>query len=142
MYVIVNLTSILYLGALAIDTLLGGGSLHIIMIGLLLMALLIGLGGMKVIGYTDVIQVAVLIIGGFATVYMALQIVDQRINGAAVGNALAGFNTLINEAPQHFKLILENRKRLPQRWLCLKTSMFRNMLFYQDWQCILQDNGL
>jgi SSS family solute:Na+ symporter len=38
---------------------------------------------------------------------MALQIVDQRINGAAVGNALAGFNTLINEAPQHFKLILD-----------------------------------
>lgn len=107
LYVIVNLTSILYLGALAINTLLGGNNLHIIMIGLLLMALLIGLGGMKVIGYTDVIQVAVLIIGGFATVYMALQIVDQRINGATVGNALTGFNTLINEAPQHFKLILD-----------------------------------
>ena len=50
LYVIVNLTSILYLGALAIDTLLGGEHLHIIMIVLLLMALLIGLGGMKVIG--------------------------------------------------------------------------------------------
>jgi len=107
LYIIVNLTSILYLGALAIDTLLGGDNLHIIMIGLLLMALLIGLGGMKVIGYTDVIQVAVLIIGGFATVYMALQIVDQRINGAAVGNAFAGFQTLMNEAPQHFKLMLD-----------------------------------
>jgi SSS family solute:Na+ symporter len=107
LYVIVNLTSILYLGALAIDTLLGGEHLHIIMIVLLLMALLIGLGGMKVIGYTDVIQVAVLIIGGFATVYMALQIVDQRINGVAVGNALAGFNTLMNEAPGHFKLMLD-----------------------------------
>jgi SSS family solute:Na+ symporter len=106
LYVIVNLTSILYLGAVAIDTLLGGGNLHIIMIVLLVMALLIGLGGMKVIGYTDVIQVAVLILGGFATVYMALQIVDQRINGAAVGNALAGFNTLMNEAPEHFKLML------------------------------------
>lgn len=107
LYVIVNLTSILYLGALAIDTLLGGEHLHIIMIVLLLMALLIGLGGMKVIGYTDVIQVAVLIIGGFATVYMALQIVDQRINGVAIGNALAGFNTLMNEAPGHFKLMLD-----------------------------------
>ncbi|WP_028120788.1 sodium:solute symporter family transporter [Epilithonimonas tenax] len=107
LYVIVNLTSILYLGALAIDTLLGGDHLHIIMIGLLLMALLIGLGGMKVIGYTDVIQVAVLIIGGFATVYMALQIVDQRINGAAVGNAFAGFQTLMKEAPQHFNLMLD-----------------------------------
>lgn len=107
LYVIVNLTSILYLGALAIDTLLGGDNLHIIMIGLLLMALLIGLGGMKVIGYTDVIQVAVLIIGGFATVYMALQIVDQRINGATIGNAFAGFQTLMKEAPQHFNLILD-----------------------------------
>lgn len=107
LYMIVNLTSILYLGALAIDTLLGGEHLHIIMIVLLLMALLIGLGGMKVIGYTDVIQVAVLIIGGFATVYMALQIVDQRINGVAVGNAFAGFNTLMNEAPGHFKLMLD-----------------------------------
>jgi SSS family solute:Na+ symporter len=107
LYVIVNLTSILYLGALAIDTLLGGGYLHAIMIVLLVMALLIGLGGMKVIGYTDVIQVAVLIIGGFATVYMALQIVDQRINGAAVGSAIAGFKALMNEAPGHFKLMLD-----------------------------------
>jgi SSS family solute:Na+ symporter len=107
LYVIVNLTSILYLGALAIDTLLGGGYLHVIMIVLLIMALLIGLGGMKVIGYTDVIQVAVLIIGGFATVYMALQIVDQRINGAAVGSAIAGFKSLMNEAPGHFKLMLD-----------------------------------
>lgn len=110
LYVIVNLTSILYLGALAIDTLLGGGYLHIIMITLLIMALLIGLGGMKVIGYTDVIQVAVLIIGGFATVYMALQIVDQRINGAVTGSAIAGFKALMNEAPQHFKLMLDKPK--------------------------------
>ncbi|WP_346236508.1 sodium:solute symporter family transporter [Niabella insulamsoli] len=110
LYVIVNLTSILYLGALAINTLLGGDYLHIIMIVLLIMALLIGLGGMKVIGYTDVIQVAVLIIGGFATVYMALQIVDQRVNGAAVGSALAGFKSLLNEAPGHFNLMLEKPK--------------------------------
>lgn len=110
LYVIVNLTSILYLGALAIDALLGGGYLHTIMVILLIMALLIGLGGMKVIGYTDVIQVAVLIIGGFATVYMALQIVDQRVNGAATGSAIAGFKALLNEAPQHFKLILDKPK--------------------------------
>ncbi|MFT4092585.1 MAG: sodium/solute symporter [Niabella sp.] len=110
LYIIVNLTSILYLGALAIDTLLGGGYLHIIMIILLIMALFIGLGGMKVIGYTDVIQVAVLIIGGFATVYMALQIVDQRINGVVSGSALAGFKALMNEAPGHFKLMLSKPK--------------------------------
>jgi solute:Na+ symporter, SSS family len=106
LYVFVNLTSILYLGAVAINGLLGGDYLHVIMIGLMLMALLITLGGMKVIGYTDVIQVAVLIIGGFATVYMALQIVDQRINGALAGSAITGFKTLLSQAPEHFKMIL------------------------------------
>lgn len=106
LYVFVNFTSILYLGAVAINGLLGGDYLHLVMIGLMLMALIITLGGMKVIGYTDVIQVAVLIIGGFATVYMALQIVDQRINHVIDGSALAGFNTLLSQAPEHFHLIL------------------------------------
>jgi len=106
LYVFVNFTSILYLGAVAINGLLGGDYLHLVMIGLMLMALIITLGGMKVIGYTDVIQVSVLIIGGFATVYMALQIVDQRINHVIDGSALAGFNTLLSQAPEHFHLIL------------------------------------
>lgn len=106
LYVFVNFTSILYLGAIAINGLLGGGYLHIVMIVLMIMALLITLGGMKVIGFTDVIQVAVLIIGGFATVYMALQIVDHRINGVANGSAIAGFKTLMAQAPEHFKMML------------------------------------
>ena len=106
LYVFVNFTSILYLGALAINGLLGGGYLHIVMIVLMGMALIITLGGMKVIGFTDVIQVAVLIIGGFATVYMALEIVDHRINGATMGSALTGFKTLLAQAPEHFKMIL------------------------------------
>src|SRR5688572_8952931 len=106
LYVLVNLTSILYLGAVAINGLVGGDQLHTIMLGLAIFALVITLGGMKVIGYTDVIQVAVLIIGGFATVYLALQIVDQRINGVADGSAIAGLKTLMNEAPEHFKMIL------------------------------------
>src|SRR5215210_1787929 len=60
LYVFVNFTSILYLGSVAIDQLLGGGAdqkyLHVVMIVLMTMALFITLGGMKVIGYTDVIQ--------------------------------------------------------------------------------------
>ena len=108
LYVFVNLTSILYLGAVAINGLLGGEYLHVVMVGLMVMALFITLGGMKVIGFTDVIQVAVLIIGGFATVYMALQIVDQRINGVVDGSAIAGFKTLLAQAPEHFKMILPN----------------------------------
>ena len=106
LYVFVNFTSILYLGALAINGLLGGGYLHLVMIVLMFMALIITLGGMKVIGYTDVIQVAVLIVGGFATVYLAMEIVDHRINGSIEGNAFAGFKTLLAQAPEHFKMML------------------------------------
>jgi len=103
LYVFVNLTSILYLGALAINGLLGGGYFHAVMIVLALFALLITLGGMKVIGYTDVIQVAVLIIGGLATTYMALTIVSSTFGFG--NNILAGFNVLLKDAPDHFHLI-------------------------------------
>lgn len=104
LYVFVNLTSILFLGAVAINGLVGGEYLHVIMIGLAIFALIITLGGMKVIGYTDVIQVAVLIIGGLATTYMALQIVGERMGLGS--SPLAGFTALMKDAPEHFKMIL------------------------------------
>lgn len=103
LYVFVNLTSILYLGALAINGLLGGGYFHTVMIVLAIFALIITLGGMKVIGYTDVIQVAVLILGGLATTYMALTIVSSTFG---FGNdVIAGFKVLLKDAPDHFHLI-------------------------------------
>ncbi len=104
LYVFVNLTSILYLGAVAINGIAGGGYLHIIMMGLAVFALLISLGGMKVVAYTDVIQVAVLIIGGLVTTYIALTTVGEYFG---VGqNAIAGFKVLMREAPEHFKMII------------------------------------
>jgi SSS family solute:Na+ symporter len=104
LYVFVNLTSILYLGAVAINGLAGGQYLHAIMIGLAVFALFISLGGMKVVAYTDVIQVAVLIIGGLVTSYIALTTVGQYFG---VGeNAIAGFKVLMREAPEHFKMII------------------------------------
>jgi len=105
LYVFVNLTSILYLGAVAINGLLGGDYLHVVMVALAVFALIITLGGMKVIGYTDVIQVAVLIIGGLATTYMALIIVSEKFGLGR--DVLAGFNTLLQQAPDHFHMILE-----------------------------------
>ncbi len=104
LYIFVNLTSILYLGAVAINGLLGGDYLHYIMIALMVFALIITLGGMKVIGYTDVIQVAVLIIGGLATTYLALTIVSDKFGSG--GSAIAGFKDLMQQAPDHFKMIL------------------------------------
>jgi SSS family solute:Na+ symporter len=113
LYVLVNLTSILYLGATAIAGLVSDvpadspqfqAILHTIMIGLAVFSLVITLGGMKVIGYTDVIQVAVLIVGGLATTYLALTVVSDRFGLGK--DAIAGFKVLMNDSPEHFKMIL------------------------------------
>jgi len=104
LYVFVNLTSILYLGAVAINGIAGGAHLHLIMVALSIFALLISLGGMKVVAYTDVIQVAVLIIGGLVTTYIALTTVGEYFGVGS--NAIAGFKVLMHEAPEHFKMII------------------------------------
>jgi len=107
LYVFVNLTSILYLGAVAINNLTGGtdNQFHLIVLALSVFAVLITLGGMKVIGFTDVIQVVVLIIGGLATTYVALTVVSREFGFG--GSALAGFTALIKNAPDHFHMIFE-----------------------------------
>ncbi len=105
LYVFVNLTSILFLGALAISNLVGGDSFHAIVIGLSLFAIFITLGGMKVIGYTDVIQVLVLIIGGLVTTYLALTKVSEVLNVG--GGAIAGLHAMIANADDHFHMIFE-----------------------------------
>lgn len=105
LYVTVNLTSILYLGTLAINNLTGGTNFHLIMIALAIFALIITLGGMKVIGYTDVIQVVVLVIGGLVTSYIALHLVSTHFGYGS--NVLAGFNLLLEKAPEHFNMIFD-----------------------------------
>lgn len=116
-YVFVNLTSILYLGALAIDTITQFPALninlgfkvfeltgfHMSVIGLSIFAIFITLGGMKVIGYTDVVQVFVLVLGGLATTYLALDLVAKEITGGSIWNAL-GF--IKQDASDHFHMIL------------------------------------
>lgn len=101
-YVFVNLTSILYLGALAVQT-ISGYSFSACIIGLAIFAIIITLGGMKVIGYTDVIQVLVLIMGGLATTYLALDLVSQHINGSGIMDAMGYVR---RSAADHFHMIL------------------------------------
>ena len=105
LYIFVNLTSILYLGAIAINNLTGGTHFHLIMIGLAVFALFITLGGMKVIGYTDVFQVLVLTVGGLITSYIALTVVSEQFGMGK--NMIAGFQKLMQAAPDHFKMIFE-----------------------------------
>jgi SSS family solute:Na+ symporter len=105
LYIFVNLTSILYLGTIAINSLTGGQNFHWIMIGLAVFALVITLGGMKVIGYTDVIQVLVLLAGGLITSYIALTVVSEQFGYGK--DFLAGFNHLLKTVPDHFKMIFD-----------------------------------
>ena len=105
LYVFVNLTSILYLGAVAINGLLPGDYLHVVMLVLAVMGLVITLGGMKVIGYTDVFQVVVLILGGLATTYLALTKVSETLNLGT--SPIGGFMALLQDAPDHFKMVLD-----------------------------------
>lgn len=99
-YVFVNLTSVLYLGALSLDTILGVPMTYGI-IGLALFAMLYSIyGGLKAVAWTDVVQVVFLVLGGMATTYLALSMVGD-------GNVVSGLSTLMAEAPGHFKMIFE-----------------------------------
>ncbi len=103
MYIFVNLTSILYLGALAVSTITGIDS-YTCIVCLSVFAVFITLGGMKVIGYTDVIQVIVLVLGGLATTYLALDLVAEKISGGNVWTALSYIKA---NATDHFHMILD-----------------------------------
>jgi len=103
LYVVVNLTSILYLGALAINT-ISGINFYVCMSLLALFAIFITLGGMKVIGYTDVIQVFFLILGGLATTYLALTLVAEHFGQTGVIN---GFKLMTEHSQDHFHMILK-----------------------------------
>ncbi|MBB6001742.1 sodium/sugar symporter [Arcicella rosea] len=101
LYVFINLTSILYLGSLALET-ITGLQFEYCMVALAIFAILITLGGMKVIGYTDVIQVVVLILGGLATTYLALNMVSDKFGGDGVFD---GLSLLKTKADDHFHMI-------------------------------------
>jgi solute:Na+ symporter, SSS family len=103
LYVLVNLTSILYLGALAISS-ISGLNITLCMVFLAFFAVMITLGGMKVIGYTDVIQVFFLILGGLVTTYLALNLVATEFGQEGVLN---GFNLMREKADDHFHMIFD-----------------------------------
>ncbi|MFM7018255.1 sodium/sugar symporter [Flavobacterium sp.] len=103
LYVLVNLTSILYLGALAISS-IAGLNFTFCMVFLAFFAVMITLGGMKVIGYTDVIQVFFLILGGLITTYLALNLVATEFGSEGVLN---GFTLMQQKAGDHFHMIFE-----------------------------------
>ncbi len=105
LYVLVNLTTVLYLGATALDTIIGDGDGSILMtsiIGLAVFAAAYSLwGGLSAVAWTDVVQVALLIMGGLVTTFIALAHVSPD------GSILGGFRYIYEVVPEKFSMILE-----------------------------------
>jgi SSS family solute:Na+ symporter len=108
------------------------------MIGLAIFSLLITLGGMKVIGFTDVIQVGVLIIGGLATTYLALTVVSESFGLGS--NALAGFKALMKDAPEHFRMIFHKPTASTPQLEIDKYLVLPGILMYAAGQWIVNLN--
>ncbi len=100
-YIFVNMTAVIYLGALAMERIIGVPLIYGI-IGFSFFSAIYSLwGGMKAVAWTDVINVIVLVFGGLVTTFLAV---------SALGDGhgfLAGFSELIDKAPQKFHMIIE-----------------------------------
>jgi SSS family solute:Na+ symporter len=104
LFTFVNLATVLYLGATALDTIFGdgnGGMIIYAVIGLALFAAAYSLwGGLSAVAWTDVVQVIMLVIGGVITTWMALSNVTD-------GGVIDGMIHVVNVAPERFHMILE-----------------------------------
>jgi SSS family solute:Na+ symporter len=99
-YIFVNLTAVLWLGGLAIET-VAGVDWMFGMIFLAVFSVAYSLyGGLKAVAYTDILQVVLLVFGGLLLSYLAL---DAVADGQGI---IAGFGVLTQELPGHFDMIL------------------------------------
>jgi len=135
-YVFVNLTSILWLGALAIATVTGLNLVWgLVLLGALAMAYSL-YGGLKAIAFTDVIQVALLVMGGLFISYTALDLIGDG------KGAITGFAILTQAVPEKFDLILSrdnpNYVNLPGLSVLLGGMWIMNFSYWGFNQYIIQ----
>jgi len=142
LYVFVNLASVLYLGGLAIETIMGVDMIYAV-IGLALFAAAYSLyGGLSAVAWTDVIQVVFLVLGGLATTYLALNTVS---GGEGV---IVGFSKVVDAAPEKFHMILDefnadgstnaNYLNLPGIWVLIGGLWVANIYYWGFNQYIIQ----
>ncbi len=135
-YVFVNLTAILWLGATAVHT-VAGVEVQTALIGLAVFAGLYALyGGLKAVALTDIVQVSLLVLGGLIISYLAL----NRISSGA--GVLAGFHELTLRFPDKFHMILlrdnPNYKDLPGLSVLLGGMWVMNLSYWGFNQYIIQ----
>ncbi len=123
LFIFVNLTSVLYLGAKALDTILGAGdSLTIIyfIVGLACFAAAYSIwGGLAAVAWTDVIQVVLLVLGGFITTLIALNHVTPD------GGIFSGLDHVHSTASEKFHMILKrDNPELPAKDSTLPRTLY------------------
>jgi len=136
LYVFVNLTTVLYLGSLALETIMGIPMLYGV-IGLALFAAAYSLyGGLSAVAWTDVIQVIFLVLGGLATTYLALNTVS---GGEGV---IKGLKTVYDAVPDRFAMILDKSnpefKNLPGLGVLVGGLWVANLYYWGFNQYIIQ----
>ncbi|TNF71320.1 MAG: sodium/glucose cotransporter [Bacteroidetes bacterium] len=136
LYVFVNLASVLYLGALALETIMGIPMVYGV-IGLSLFAAAYSLyGGLSAVAWTDVIQVIFLVLGGLVTTYLALNAVSD---GHGV---FAGLKTVYEAVPEKFAMILDKSnpeyKNLPGLGVLVGGLWVANLYYWGFNQYIIQ----
>ncbi len=136
LYIFVNLSSVLYLGSLALETTLGIPMIYGVL-GLALFAATYSLyGGLSAVAWTDVVQVVFLILGGLITTYLALNVVSDG------GGVMKGFSHLIDAAPDKFHMILDKSnpeyQNLPGIWVLVGGLWVANLYYWGFNQYIIQ----
>jgi len=134
LFVFVNITSVLYLGGLALNNIMGFKLIYRI-IGLALFAATFSIfGGLKTVVWTDVIQVIVLIIGGIVASVLVLSAIG--------GNFIDGFALLLERAPEKFDMILDKShaeyKNLPGISVLIGGMWIANIYYWGNNQYIIQ----
>lgn len=105
LFIFVNLTTVLFLGAKALDTIMGVGDGSMIIVFIILLASIAAAyslyGGLSAVAWTDIIQVILLVLGGIIATVIALDYVTPE------GGVFAGISHLYNSAGDKFQMILE-----------------------------------
>ncbi len=127
-YIFINLTSVLWLGSLAINALTGLDLFYgLIILALFSLAYSLS-GGLKAVAMTDVVQVVLLIFGGLAVSFIALNIISES------SGVFEGLRIVMNEMPEKFDMVLSkdnpSYKDLPGIWILLGLGVWIGHFFY------------
>ncbi len=135
LYVFVNLTSILWLGSIAIAGVAGlNQDVALVLLGAFALAYQL-YGGLKAVALTDIVQVCLLVLGGLLVTFITLGKIGD-------GNVADGFMQLWQKHPERFEMILSKDnpfyKDLPGLSVLLGGMWIANLSYWGFNQYIIQ----